>query len=309
MVGSDVGFLHEVLLYRGADDLTQGVMRFVDEGHRDNERVVISVGPDTTDVLHSALGADQDGVVFVEAGSNPARRMSMWQHWLEAEANGYRGIRGVGEPIWPGRHASDMVESQHHESLLNLAFSDAKNWRLMCLYDSNGLPTGLLKQAMSRHPFVIDGGLRTSNADYAPDYERTLRDPLPDPPATFIDRLVFDLGALVRLRAIVAGAAARMRVSQRRMLEFVTAVNEIATNSIRHGGGHGVLCLWRDERELVAEISDAGKVGSPLVGRLRFADEDRQPGGLWFAHQVCDLVQLRSAADTGTVVRLHLRPG
>ena len=314
MVGSGTGFTHEVLTYRSADELTHGALAFVTEGLQQNERVVIAVAPGTSEVLRSALGSDRDDVVFVDdIGNNPGRRMSMWQGWLDtgtdAEADRTPGVRGVGEPIWAGRRADDIVESRHHESLLNLAFSDTRPWQLMCVYDGVGLPADVVEQARRWHPFVIDRGSRVTNAGYTPDFDWTLRDPLPSAPGQVVDRTEFDLGDLARLRALVATAAAQTGVSRRRVLEFVTAVNEITTNSVMHGGGHGVLCLWWDDRGLVVEISDRGQVGSPLVGRLRFSNEDRQPGGLWFANQVCDLVQLRSTPDSGTIVRLHLRPG
>ena len=88
--------------------------------------------------------------------------------------------------------------------------------------------------------------------------------------------------------------------------DFVTAVNEIATNSVRHGGGSGRLRLWSEERTLVCEVADRGTIGDPLVGR-RLPDPHREGGfGHWIANQLCDLVQVRSSAR-GTVVRLHAR--
>ena len=86
--------------------------------------------------------------------------------------------------------------------------------------------------------------------------------------------------------------------------DFVSAVNEIATNSVRHGGGAGHLRLWSEDRTLVCEVADRGTIDDPLVGRRR--PDPRRPGGFghWIANQLCDLVQVRSSAR-GTVVRLH----
>jgi len=82
--------------------------------------------------------------------------------------------------------------------------------------------------------------------------------------------------------------------------------NEVATNSVRYGGGFGNLRLWRNADDVVCEVSDEGRIHDPLVGRER-PPTDRDGGaGLYLAHHFCDLVQLRST-EGGTVIRLHMR--
>lgn len=83
-------------------------------------------------------------------------------------------------------------------------------------------------------------------------------------------------------------------VSRDRALELVFAVNEIATNSIEHGGGSGALRLWRDGDKVVAEIRDGGCLNDPLADRRLPALGDRAGRGLWLANKLCDLVQVRS---------------
>ena len=83
-------------------------------------------------------------------------------------------------------------------------------------------------------------------------------------------------------------------------------VSELVTNSVRHGGGGGVLRVWRDGDALVCEVRDGGRLGDPLAGRRRPTLEQPDGRGLWLANQLCDLVQLRSSAG-GTVVRFRTR--
>ena len=84
------------------------------------------------------------------------------------------------------------------------------------------------------------------------------------------------------------------------------AVNEVATNSVRHGGGRGRLRAWQERDVLICEVRDGGRLDDPLVGRRRPTGAQIGGYGLWLANQVCDLVQLRSRAD-GCAVRVHMR--
>ena len=68
--------------------------------------------------------------------------------------------------------------------------------------------------------------------------------------------------------------------------DLVLAVNEIVTNSVRYGGGHGVLRMWETPDTSISEVRDDGHIDGPLIGRLRPDAEpvrgvrrmDRQPG-------------------------------
>lgn len=84
-------------------------------------------------------------------------------------------------------------------------------------------------------------------------------------------------------------------------------VSELATNSIRHGGGEGSLRLWVEEGTLLCEISDRGLISDPLVGRVGPALEQPSGRGLWLVQQLCDLAQVRSSPQDGTRVRVHMR--
>ena len=84
------------------------------------------------------------------------------------------------------------------------------------------------------------------------------------------------------------------------------ATHEVATNSIRHGGGEGTLRVWHEDGMVVCEVRDRGRLDQPLAGRARPELEDGGGWGLWLANQLCDLVQIRTLPD-GNVVRLLLR--
>jgi hypothetical protein len=64
-----------------------------------------------------------------------------------------------------------------------------------------------------------------------------------------------------------------------------------------------MLRLWEQDDRLVCEVQDAGRVEDPLVGRRPPSLGAVGGRGVWLAHQLCDLVQLRSG-PAGTTVRL-----
>jgi anti-sigma regulatory factor (Ser/Thr protein kinase) len=116
----------------------------------------------------------------------------------------------------------------------------------------------------------------------------------------------FDREDLLELRRWVTRFATSAGLSKSRATELVTAVNELATNSVLHGGGKGTLRMWKTDATLVCEVRDAGAYRQPLADRKEPGPSADDPRGLWVANQLCDLVQIRTFTD-GTVVRLHSR--
>jgi anti-anti-sigma factor len=130
--------------------------------------------------------------------------------------------------------------------------------------------------------------------------------PALSPPPPEAGEIAFDSRSLRSLRAAVMHHSAQVGLPSARMADLVVAINEVATNSVRHGGGGGRLRQWRDGGAIVCEVRDAGRMTNPLIYRVRPDADPRSSRGLWLANQLCDLVQVRSLAD-GSVVRLRMR--
>jgi anti-sigma regulatory factor (Ser/Thr protein kinase) len=113
---------------------------------------------------------------------------------------------------------------------------------------------------------------------------------------------------LFELRQLVSGWASREAMPFERAEELVLAVHEIATNSVRHAGGVGMLRLWRSAESLVCEVQDAGHIGDPRAGTVRPGRDARCGRGLWIAHRMCDLIETRTSRR-GTQIRMHKRLG
>jgi anti-sigma regulatory factor (Ser/Thr protein kinase) len=302
-------FRHEALLYGGEVDFLGRTLPFIRDGVAADEPVLVVVSAAKIGLLRSALGGDADRVAFADmagVGANPARIIPAWRDFVAGHDLTGRRARGLGEPIWAGHSPAELVECQRHESLLNVAFAGVPAWWLLCPYDTGALEPAVIEEARRSHPFLTQDGVRWESADYrgldveAAPFQARLPEPIGEPP-----ELAFGAGSLTALRELVSCHAAAAGLGAARTADLVLAVDEVVTNSLRHGGGRGTLRVWRDAGSLVCEVRDQGRIDDPLVGRERPA-LDRDGGrGLWLVNQLCDLVQLRSF-PTGAVVRLHM---
>jgi anti-sigma regulatory factor (Ser/Thr protein kinase) len=125
-------------------------------------------------------------------------------------------------------------------------------------------------------------------------------------PAGPVRQLMFAAESLRDLRQFLGGWATAERLRPERVEELVLAVNELASNSVRHGGGFGTLRVWRESEVLLCEVQDGGRFEHPQLAPVLPGLEARSGRGLWLVEQLCDLVQIRSSAQ-GTVVRVHKR--
>ncbi|HEX2391318.1 MAG TPA: sensor histidine kinase [Solirubrobacterales bacterium] len=306
---TETGVRHEALFYSNTDELLAGALPFVEAGLEAGEAIRVAVPRASRLPLEDALGPlAGERLSFAkmeELGRNPARIIPAWRHFLEAAEREGVGARGIGEPIWAGRSQAELEECERHEALLNLAFAGAPRWTLMCPYNTE-LGDAVLDRAARNHPFLREGAEVACSGPYGPALStRQVFAGGLEPPAETPAELPFDAAGLSRVRQVVAEFAAAVPLSSRRTEDVVLATNELATNSIRHGGGDGILRIWREPSGLVCEVRDRGLFSDPLVGRVRPEADQLGGRGLWIVNQTCDLVQIRSAAEAGSVVRLR----
>jgi anti-sigma regulatory factor (Ser/Thr protein kinase) len=308
--GSDVSaytFRHEALFYGDDREFLAGALPFLEGGLDDGASILVAVGQDRRKLLRKALGDRRHEVAFVdmvELGRNPSRIIPAWKEFARANA-GYP-LRGIGEPIWPGRSAEEIVECDRHEALLNLAFEDHPDFWLLCPYDIRGLPGAVLDGACRNHPQVARAGASQVSAEYVPPRDEfEPPEALPRPSSEAAEQ-TFTRDDLALVRTFVLEHARRAGLESERLSDLVLAVNELAANSMRHGGGEGTVRAWRENGTFLCEVADGGQIDDPLAGRDLPSQERYGGRGLWMVHHLCDLVQVRSSSR-GTVVRLHMR--
>jgi anti-sigma regulatory factor (Ser/Thr protein kinase) len=268
---------------------------------------MVAVSPGKIDLLRESLGERRGEVQFADMGRigrNPTRLISVWRDFVAANLDAER-IHGIGEPAWAGRGHDELTECSHHEALLNRAFEGGPPFRLMCPYDTSGLDPAVLGHALRSHPWIVDAtGTRTSASYLEPELmPDPLADPLAEPPPD-AERLPFGEAAdLAVTREFVRSRAAAAGLAPMRVTDIVFALNELATNSLCHGGGTGTVFSWRRPGAAIFEIRDPGRIPDAMLGRMRPDPFQESGRGLWLVNELCDLVQVRSGAG-GTRIRL-----
>lgn len=308
------GLVHEALFYLDADEYIAGIERFLREGLERAEPVLVALPGSHLEVLRSAMGSAANQVCFVDmatVGRNPGRIIPSVFYAFAQEHSAAR-VRIVGEPIWPGRTAAEYRAALQHEALINVALADQAA-TILCLYDRCGLDEVALADARRTHPVLVEGEVREHSTDYLDPRvvaDASLRG-LPEPPEWWGDMLIFGSASDLRVvRQFVEGLALRSGLRSEQVSDLCLAVNEVATNTLLHSGGPGVLSIWQDSETecLVCEISDSGQLVDRLVGRIPPAKSEPHGRGLILVNTLCDLVELPTGQiGSGTTVRLHMR--
>jgi anti-sigma regulatory factor (Ser/Thr protein kinase) len=314
------GYRHEALVYSGLDEFLEHTTAFIRAGLRAREPMLVLVSRMKIDAIRRELArpvatssstepADiADLVTFAdmaEVGANPGRIIAAWCDFL-ADNVGAEAVRGIGEPIHQDRTAAELAECQLHEALLNMAFQNVPRFWLMCPHDLSCLADDVIADALRSHPFVASGRDRRPSTMYRPPVPELVFDtPLTAAPREAVT-LNFGRAGLGAVRELVSERAWDFDLSVAQADELVVAINELTSNSVRHGGGQGTVRIWSESDALICEVRDSGLFRVPLAGRIPPVLSDHDGRGLWIVNQLCDLVQIRSSPN-GTVVRTHMR--
>jgi anti-sigma regulatory factor (Ser/Thr protein kinase) len=301
-------FRHEALFYANEEEFLAAAVPFVREGMAGGEAVLVIISASRIGALRAGL-TDTSGVAFAdmaEVGANPARIIPAWREFLATQPDGQL-VRGIGEPVWPGRSPAELVECQRHESLLNVAFAHSSAWRLLCPYDTTALDDLLIDEARRSHPVITERGASHASlscrglAEISAPFAVPLTDPPPGAPV-----FAFGRDDLRAVREFVSTHATQAGLGSVEVEDLVLAAHEMTINSVVHGGGRGQVRTWAEGDTVLCEVRDAGRIQHPLVGREAPQPDQLGGRGLWLANQLCDLVQVRTFGS-GNVVRLHMR--
>jgi anti-sigma regulatory factor (Ser/Thr protein kinase) len=303
-----MNFDHPALFYRDAEEYLAGTVPFVTAGVAAGEPVMVAVPGANLDLIRRGLGPAADQVRLydmADAGRNPGRILPGVLLAFAAAHSGRR-VRIVGEPIWPGRTEVEYPACVQHEALINAAFQK-RDAAVLCPYDVANLDRRAIDDAYRTHPVIAEAAARRPSPAYvdpalvAAEFNR----PLPDPPGHAL-AMEIDADSLALLRRFVTDHAGAAGLDLDRAMDLAIAVNELATNTLEHGGGDGSLAVWPEDGHLVCQLRDSGHIGDPLAGRIPALADQPRGRGLILVNQVCDLVRIHTTPD-GTTVRLQMR--
>ncbi|MBV8430182.1 MAG: sensor histidine kinase [Solirubrobacterales bacterium] len=298
--------MHEALFYDGDRDYLDGLLRFITPALSAGQPVAAAVPPQRAELLRQALDSQAGQIEILdmyEVGRNPARIIPAMERLLVQ--HGGSTLHYVGEPVWPGRSPEEIREAAKHEALINLAWPGTPI-RVLCPYDAVGLDPRVLADAERTHPTVIRGGRRQPSSAYDGGALRLgAENVLPPAPPEAIER-PFGLEELQAVRGLVTDEAGAAGLRRDRIQDLVLAISELATNTIRHGRGSGILRVWRRPDRIICQVEDGGHIRDPLAGRRAPAPDAAGGIGLWAVNQLCDLVEVHSS-PRGTTVRVHTR--
>lgn len=303
---------HHALFYASPQELLTTAVPFLRAGLNGDEVTVLVCRDELNELLTDGLGADPRLVVLspdrfytTAAGAVAGFRELVRQHMTA----GARRVRVVGEVTF-GAEPAQWAEWTRFEAAVNVALAECSLWNV-CAYDTTLLPEQVLTDASQSHPYLLGPESRLNDGYTSPEQIlRALVADEPDPvqagtPLLDVPDLtsLSQLGVLreqVRLTAAVAGA------SEWRQNDLMIAVNEVATNGLRHGRPPVRVRVWAAPDRLVCTVTDHGHgFDDPLVGYRPATGEALRhtAGGLWLTRQCCDQVDMTRTAD-GFTVRL-----
>lgn len=304
MLAESFSFSHPALFYRGDREYAAAVTAFVREGLAAGEPVAVAVPGPKLELLERELGADAARVLMLDMnreGRNPGRIIpGVLLDFADRHRDTH--VRIVGEPIWPDRTDTEYPACAQHEALINFAF-EGRDVTILCPYDAEGLTAEVLREAELTHPVLLDAAGERPSGSYAPrlvvdGHNRPLADP-----DDFVS-LRFDHDNLAAARGLAATAAAEMGFGGHRLDDVRLVVAELGANSLDHGGGAGLIRVWREGGRLVCEVSDAGHIADPLAGRRPVDPQVAGSRGLLIVNLLSDLVRVHTRAGA-TVVRVY----
>ena len=298
-------FVHEALVYRDEAEFDAAMHEFMQDALAAGEPILFALPEPHLGHVRGMLDGAMPEARLEDAeqvGRNPSRLLEMIEQWV-ASHGGH--ARVVSEVVWPGRSHAEAVEALRHEALVNHALADS-GATIMSPFDAEHLDADILAGIEMTHPTIVEGGRRRPGTSYTDPLSATFGElwPLQDPTGP-VSVHPMD-GSLVELRRAITDDPVLGSLSAERRSDLVVAINEAASNAIRHGNTTCMTRIWHEGDEVVTEVSSDSGIADVMAGRRRPAVDALHGRGLWLINQLCDLVELRSGTSWMTL-RMHVK--
>jgi anti-sigma regulatory factor (Ser/Thr protein kinase) len=316
LAGAGSVFSHDVLMHDSDDQLLDTVVPFLRVGLDAGESAVVCCTPPTAGLLHREVGQDPR-VAFLDYDatySTPIGAIAAYQEIVDScVAAGAHQVRVIGEATSNGC-VDDRLDWARYEAVANRALEQYP-LSAICTYDRRALPPDVLAYGRLTHPMLVDRDRRRGNPDFVDpgDFLRRTARNQPEPEESGEPDLeVASLGTLDDLRERVEECLLRTTHMTQEAADLLLAVNELATNAMRHGEPPVSVRLWVRPDRLVCTVTDHGLgVSDPFAGYIWPGAHGRMPVrgmGMWVVRRLCDRLDLVTT-PTGFTVRLVIERG
>ncbi len=297
---------HPVLLYRDADEFLAGTVAFVTEAISAGIPVALATPGERLDLLRGALGPRTVNVRSINldtVGRNPGRVIADVMLRF-ADEYPSRPVRIVTEVMWPGRRPFEYLPCLQHEALVNLALR-GRRADILCPYDVSRLDPVAVTDAAITHPTVIEKAVSRTSGAFDPGRALAMvNQPLSMPADGRTLEMLVNLGNLSQARQYAAARGADLGLPAAALDNIRLAVSELAGNSVRHGGGYGLLSVWAQQGHVVCQVRDRGAIADPMAGRRPTSLAAIDGRGLLLVNRLADLVRVHTGAG-GTTVQVY----
>ena len=171
-------FEHRVLPYASDEDLLSTAVPFLAEGIDRSDAVVAVLPKARYEPIRDTLDDVSSQIEFLDPDdwyTSPGDALDRYRVLLKEQLDaGAVWIRIVAELPLVGRTRAEIAAWTRYESIINLAFPSAPA-TIICTYDTEALPRGVVADAHRAHPAIADGSLGTANPSYRDAEELLLR--------------------------------------------------------------------------------------------------------------------------------------
>lgn len=299
---------HTGLAFSGVDQFVAAATPYLRSGVDQGEAVIAVASKRNLGALQAELGSRGRHVDFFDNADwydSQARTLHRYlRYWNERNEMGWKPLRILGEPIRPGHCEEDIRRWTAFENGINDLIRSMPV-RMLCAYDLS-IQANTMHNVEVSHPHMAHGeSTRPSSRYVEPQSFSAARASVPLPvPKNGVSFVPFSGATLCALREAVAEFAARAALDRATKIDLFVAIGEAVANAVRHGGGEGMLRIWRD-REIVADvIAYEGRFENVMHGYFPPAQYAESGRGLWVIRQICEWVEIRPRTS-GSIVRMH----
>jgi len=158
-----------VLIYGSDEEYIASTARFLVEGVKRSECVLVVTAHRQIELLRAVLGDDASPIEFRDSSDwyrSPRSALDAYRAFVtDRFEGGAPWIRIIGEPVWAGRSDAEVATWTRYESMVNLSLASSPA-TIVCPYDARSVPDQILADARRTHPEVVEAGASSSSPTY-----------------------------------------------------------------------------------------------------------------------------------------------